>query len=322
MDSRHTRTAFLLAFGLSIAPAVAADNERNPNDPYEPYNRAMHAFNNQADRYIMQPVARTYRTVTPQPVRSAVSNFFNNLRDVVSFGSNLLRGNVENAGHDFMRVAINTTFGLGGLIDMAGYAQIPDNKNNLGDTFASWGWKNSHYLVVPFLGPSTVRDTVGSTVTTVYSPNSLINDKIFRYSSTALNAVNKREQLLDTTDAFAKMRAPDEYAYMRDFYMSLRNKQVGNKKAADNADDVNLDELLNSEAPDATNATENPSAPENHNTAPEQAAPQQSSSAEPLYPAAWEQEEADRFTALDDAEPAAIDRYIPSQAEQTVFAQP
>lgn len=238
MDTRYTRLAFLLTLSLGLS---ACANLSNENDPYEKYNRAVFRFNNTADHYVMQPVARGYRTITPKPVRSAVSNFFNNLRDVVSFGSNVLRGNVKNAGYDFMRVAVNSTFGIGGLIDVASTAGMPNNKNHLGDTFASWGWKNSHYFVVPFLGPSTVRDTVGNTITTVYSPNNLlIHDRIFRYSSTGLNAVNRREQLLDATDALEEMKAPDSYAYMRDLYMGIRNKQTGNinTQSEDNIDDL------------------------------------------------------------------------------------
>nr|UOP04066.1 VacJ family lipoprotein [Conchiformibius kuhniae] len=143
------RLAVLLVWCCAVSAAHAAETA----DPYERYNRAMFRFNEAADRYVMQPVARTYQKVAPQPVRSAVGNFFDNLRDIVSFGSNVLRGNVEKASTDFMRVSVNTTFGLGGLINIADAAKMPNNKNNLGDTFASWGWKNSHYLVMPLTVP-------------------------------------------------------------------------------------------------------------------------------------------------------------------------
>ena len=132
-------------------------------DRYERYNRFMFKVNDKADRYVLAPVARGYRKVTPAPVRGGVRNFFNNLRDVVSFGSNVLRLDAKRASEDFMRVAVNTTFGLGGLINIADAGGIPDNKNTLGDTFASWGWKNSHYFVYPITGPSTLRDSVGNT---------------------------------------------------------------------------------------------------------------------------------------------------------------
>lgn len=158
--------ASLLLIGLFAAqPAFA---ERNPADPYEPYNRAVSKFNDKADQYVMAPVARGYRKITPQPVRTGVSNFFNNLRDVVSFGSNVLRLDIKRASEDLVRVGLNSTFGLGGLIDVAGAGGVPNNKNSLGDTMASWGWKNSNYFVVPLMGPSTVRDTLGTAVTVAY----------------------------------------------------------------------------------------------------------------------------------------------------------
>lgn len=207
----------------SLVTPVWADNT---NDPYERYNRAMFKFNDKADQYVMQPVARTYRKITPKPARTAVRNFFDNLRDVKSFGSNVLRGNVKNAGYDFMRVAVNTTFGLGGLINIADAAGMQNNKNTLGDTFASWGWENSNYLIVPLVGPTTVRDGVGSAITTVYGPTTLIHDKPLRYSLTGVDAVDGREKLLDVTDSLDEM-AIDKYIVTRDTYIALRNKSLG-----------------------------------------------------------------------------------------------
>lgn len=128
MDKRLSQTLLLALILGATAPALAD----NTQDPYERYNRAMFTFNDKADQYVMSPVARGYRKVTPKPVRTAFSNFFNNLRDVNSLGSNVLRGNVKNATYDFMRVAVNTTFGIGGLIDVASAAGMPNNKNTLG----------------------------------------------------------------------------------------------------------------------------------------------------------------------------------------------
>ena len=156
----NKRTAAIVA--LALAASTSAWAESNPADPYEGYNRFMFKVNDTADRYVLTPVVRGYRAVTPSPVRTGVSNFYNNLRDVVSFGSNILRLDIKRASEDLVRVGINTTFGLGGLIDIAGAGEMPNNKNTLGDTFASWGWKNSNYFVYPLKGPSTVRDSVGT----------------------------------------------------------------------------------------------------------------------------------------------------------------
>lgn len=223
--------SLLLSVAFLASPAVQADNTR---DPYQSYNRVMFKFNDTADRYVMAPVARAYRKVTPQPARTAIGNFFNNLRDVTSFGSNVLRGNVKNAGYDFMRVAVNTTFGLGGLIDIASAAGMPNNKNTLGDTFASWGWKDSNYFVMPLVGPTTVRDALGSAVTTVYSvERPLFNENVVRYSLAGVNAVDRRERLLDATDALEDM-ALDKYTAMRDTYIGIRNRQLGIESENDN----------------------------------------------------------------------------------------
>lgn len=232
----------------------------NPNDPYESYNRSMFQFNDKADQYVMQPVARGYRKITPKPVRKAVTNFTDNLRDVVSLGSNILRGNVAKAGTDFMRVAVNTTFGLGGLINIADEAGMPNNKNTLGDTFASWGWKKSHYFVYPLLGPSTVRDSVANTITGVYSPDrAIFTQTAGRVTATAVKAVNQREQFLDVTDRLEKLAdGMDKYAYTRDFYMSIRASQVngGLPQGLDSDDDI--DQLVPPEKPvsDETSVSE------------------------------------------------------------------
>ncbi|QMT31336.1 MlaA family lipoprotein [Alysiella filiformis] len=262
---RHTQIILALAAIGLVNPALA---ERNPHDPYERYNRAMYRFNDKADRHVFQPVARTYRKITPQPVRTATRNFMNNLRDVVSFGSNMLRGDLEKAGTDFMRVSLNSTFGLGGLINWADAAGMPDNKNHLGDTFATWGWKNSHYFVYPFTGPSTVRDSLGSTITTVASPNKfIIHDTAARYSVSALNAVDTRANLLDATDSINDA-ALDKYAYTRDIYLAYRNKQVGNTQAQA---EENIDDLFNETDEQATQQQQQPenTSPPKPNTQPE-----------------------------------------------------
>ena len=126
-----------------------------------------------------------------------------------------------------MRVAINTTFGLGGLIDIAGEAQMPNNKNTLGDTFASWGWKNSNYVVLPFLGPTTVRDALGTGIHTAYSINGVVMPKdAVRYPAAVVDGIDQRERLLDATDTLEEVSL-DKYTMMRDTYIAMRNKQLG-----------------------------------------------------------------------------------------------
>lgn len=275
----NTPKAFLLTVCLAAAPMVNAADKSV--DPYEPYNRVMFKFNDTADRYVLAPVARGYRKITPQPIRTGVSNFFNNLRDVVSFGSNLLRLDIKRASEDFIRVGVNTTFGLGGLINIADAGGIPNNKNTLGDTFASWGWKNSNYFVYPLLGPSTVRDSLGETILMAYPVDNPLfkNSTAARYSVKALRAVNTREGLLDLTDGLDQA-ALDRYSYMRDMYMRLRTQQVGG--TLPNAEEnINIDDLVNEEAGNSPSA---PPAPASQLTPTSEAVPALAATVEPPEP--------------------------------------
>lgn len=248
---KKTTASLLFLIGLTSTPAFA---ENNPADPYEGYNRAVFKFNDKADQYVLAPVARGYRKITPKPVRTGVSNFFNNLRDVVSFGSNVLRLDVKRASEDLVRVGINTTFGLGGLIDVAGAGGVPDNKNTLGDTFATWGWKNSNYFVVPLFGPSTVRDTIGNAVTTVYPvKNAVFHTRAGRWGTIGLQAINTRKELLDLTDSL-EGAAIDKYSYTRDLYMKVRSRQTGGTLPQGEDDNIDIDELVDSDLPVETGA--------------------------------------------------------------------
>ncbi len=188
----NKRTAAIVA--LALAASTSAWAESNPADPYEGYNRFMFKVNDTADRYVLTPVARGYRAVTPSPVRTGVSNFYNNTARCGQLRQQYLRLDIKRASEDLVRVGMNTTFGLGGLIDIAGAGEMPNNKNTLGDTFASWGWKNSNYFVYPLTGPSTVRDSVGTTIVAAYPPdNTIFHSTAVRVGSKAINAVNTRE---------------------------------------------------------------------------------------------------------------------------------
>ena len=230
---------------IAAALLLAGCASTNPQDPYEPYNRAMYTVNDKLDRAVVKPVAEGYRKVTPSPVRTAVGNFFDNLRDVYSFASNTLRAEPEKSLNDLMRVVMNTTFGLGGLIDIATPAGLKNNKDSLGDTFASWGWQQSNYLVLPFFGPSTVRDGSGLAIgLAAPSPQQLI------YSNTreavalwSLYGVSTRERLLGLEEVVDEV-ALDPYIFTRDAFMQMRAKQLGVTLPKQDDDDVDIDELV------------------------------------------------------------------------------
>jgi phospholipid-binding lipoprotein MlaA len=240
----------LLAGGCATHPS-------NPQDPLEPMNRKIYAFNDTLDRAVAKPIAKGYRAVTPQPVRTGVSNFFDNILDAYSFVNDVLSVQPVKAMNDLMRVAINSTFGVFGLVDFATPMGLQSNKTSLGDTFARWGWKDSDYLVLPLLGPSTIRDGIG-TVTTVYvSPDRRLIYKNPATANTAwgLELIDKRQRLLEVTDALDEA-ALDPYSYSRDAYLQLRAAQIHGVRAdasaptdiAPSNDDMDIDQLV---APDA-----------------------------------------------------------------------
>lgn len=241
------RYLFLAVLPALAACATTAEN-RVAYDPYEPYNRAVFAFNDKLDSAILVPTAKAYNKVVPAPARSGVSNFFNNLRDVVSLGSNLLRLDIEKASADLSRIGINIVFGLGGLIDIAGEAQMPNNKNTLGDTFATWGWKNSNYFILPFSAPSTVRDSFGDVaLLAVPVEGALLQDShdAVLVGVTALKYIDKRAKVVGLTDAL-EGAAPDRYAYVRDLYMNLRTRQTGGTlpETQQDGDSFDIDDLV------------------------------------------------------------------------------
>lgn len=242
----------LLAAGCATHPS-------NPQDPFEPMNRKIYAFNDTMDRAIAKPVARGYRAVTPQPVRTGVSNFFDNILDAYSFVNDVLGLQPVKAMNDLMRFAVNSTFGVLGLVDFATPMGLQSNKTSLGDTFARWGWKNSNYLVLPVLGPSTFRDGLGTITTAYVSPDRRI---IYKEPATAniawgLALVDKRQRLLEVTDAIDEA-ALDPYSYSRDAYLQLRAAQIGGVRTDASApaaatiksdDDVDIDQLVAPDAP-------------------------------------------------------------------------
>ena len=255
MDNGMKKQLCVAVLAVAVVSPVWADGAYQ--DPYQGYNRFMFRVNDTLDRHVMVPVAKGYRKVTPSPVRTGVRNFFNNLRDVVSFGSNVLRLDIEKASTDLVRVGINSTFGLGGLIDIAGAGQMPNNKNTLGDTFASWGWKNSNYFVYPLTGPSTVRDSIGNTILYAYPVQKVVfTEPVARYGAVVLSGVDRREAVLDLTDSLDDA-ALDRYAYVRDIYMDMRNRQVGNTQAS-SVEDIDIDSLVPAEndASDDTSAAD------------------------------------------------------------------
>jgi phospholipid-binding lipoprotein MlaA len=221
--------ALLLALslvGCASVPAGGSSAATNPMDPWESWNRKVFAFNDALDDAVVKPVAEGYKKVVPQAVRTGVTNVFGNLADVWSTVNQLLQGKVKLGFEMGARVLANTFFGFGGLFDPATEMGLTRRSEDFGQTLGQWGLAAGPYLVLPLLGPSTVRDTGGWVVDRVVAaPSRLPETDAGRYSLTALQLIDTRTNLLATTKLLGEV-ALDRYSFVRDAYLSRRLDQV------------------------------------------------------------------------------------------------
>lgn len=216
----------------------------NPNDPYEAYNRQIFAANMAMDKYALRPITVGY-TYVPDPIRGAISNFYTNLRDFVSLGNDILQLDGMNTMQTTMRIALNTTFGLLGLIDVASSLGLPEYKNTFGNTLKRWGWTDSSYFLVPFLGPGTVRDQLGIVPDVYFNPLFwVINDPWVSWSIFAVNLLDSRSKYLDQDQLLEQTLDP--YATLRDLYLQKNGAYKYPTESADKRNDgaEEIDELI------------------------------------------------------------------------------
>ncbi|VVE19208.1 MlaA family lipoprotein [Pandoraea terrigena] len=234
------RTSAVLAAGAMALAGCATVTNPSPADPIEGFNRSMYTFNDTLDKTVMTPVAKGYRFAVPQPARDMVTNFFSNVGDVYNFANNLLQLEVTAAAQDLMRLTINTFLGVGGLVDFATPAGLPKHSQDFGVTLGKWGLPDGPYLVLPVLGPSTVRDTVGMAGNMFIDPTSYINPNWVSYSIYGVRIVNTRANLLDASNLL-EAAALDPYSFTRDAYLA-RRKYLINGGASGNAALPNYEE--------------------------------------------------------------------------------
>lgn len=200
----------------------ASPGTRTVHDPLEPMNRAVFKFNEKADQYVAKPVARTYETIVPQPVRTGIKNFFNNLDDVVVVVNDLLQLKFRNASRDGVRIVANTLFGGLGLVDVAGMRGITKRHEDFGQTLGYWGVPSGPFLMLPFLGPSNFRDGPAMYIDGVaIDPVWHYRNVALRNTAAGLRLVDQRAQLLSTEKVF-EQAAVDRYAFLRDAYAQRR----------------------------------------------------------------------------------------------------
>ena len=186
----------------------------------------MFSFNDKVDMAVIKPVATVYRDVTPSPIRTGVTNFFGNVSDAWSAVNNALQAKPEFALDSLFRVTVNTLFGLGGVLDVAGEARIPKHTEDFGQTLGHWGVPAGPYLVLPILGPSTVRDTAALIVDTQGDAISAASNVAARNTLTATRAVNIRARLLDAGDLLDEASL-DKYSFAREIHLQRRRSLVG-----------------------------------------------------------------------------------------------
>ena len=216
--------AVLFAAVLALSACASGPNA-NPQDPLEPFNRNMHRFNATVDDMVLRPVATVYSQVTPDLVRTGVNNFFENIRDVWSFVNAALQLRPREASENFMRFNVNTVFGLFGVLDVASEMGIERTRLDFGQTLGRWGVPPGPYLVLPLLGPSSLRDAAGFSIEARGDLIQGLEPVSMRNSLITLRAVETRANLLRATSMLAGA-ALDPYSFTRDVYLRRRASQI------------------------------------------------------------------------------------------------
>lgn len=223
MTGSHCARILLLAF-LILATTACSSHAVQPTDPvrdpWESYNRKVHSFNMGFDRYLLKPVAKGYDTIMPDAPQRGVRNFFRNLSYPVTFLNLLLQGKGEAAMNATGRFLVNTLFGLGGFFDVASKGGLEVYDEDMGQTLAVWGWEDSRYVVMPFLGPYTVRDLLGRSFYGYFHPISYMIREHDAYYLIAIDLVTLRAELLSFDSQLEN--AADPYVLIRDVYLQNR----------------------------------------------------------------------------------------------------
>jgi phospholipid-binding lipoprotein MlaA len=223
-----------LPIASSLFLSACITKGTNPADPYECINRQTFKFNEIFDTFILKPPAKLYRAVLPPLVRAGVNNFYNNINMIPTVVNDMLQGEWNYAIKDVGRFVINTTVGVGGIFDVATrFKELPPRSNDLGLTFAKWGDKNSPYIVIPFLGPSTIRDGMGYMFNYFLTPYPYLKSDTLIWSLLIVRYVDLRSQMLENDNLIAE--SMDKYSFLRDAYLQHRNFLITGEQTDDGA---------------------------------------------------------------------------------------
>jgi phospholipid-binding lipoprotein MlaA len=218
--------ALLAAALLALASGCATVNgPPHPQDPWERYNRAAYEFNDSLDRAVLKPVAQTYAQAVPAFAQEGVTNFFENLQDIGTGLNNLLQGKVAEGASDLARFAVNSVVGIAGLWDVASPMGLEKHSEDFGQTLGVWGVPSGPYFIIPFLGPSTLRDAPARYVDPSFAYNRGIDDMALRNSLYGLDIVRTRAGLLKV-EKIVDEAALDRYSFTRDAWLQRRRHLV------------------------------------------------------------------------------------------------
>ena len=229
----------LVLGGCSTLSALDDPNKHKSPDPFENVNRSIFAFNSAADKKVLRPVAKTYSNVVPRRARIGVKNFFSNLREPLNLVNNLLQGKGNSALTSGYRFVVNSTIGVLGFIDIAKLQKIEVRREDFGQTLASWGVKPGPYIQIPLLGPSNLRDGLGSLASNaVYFPNRIVtDDRAGRVGLSILNGISQRSMFLTGDQALQEQIDP--YLFTKTVFEDIRIKAIydGSPPGVDDIDD-------------------------------------------------------------------------------------
>lgn len=237
--SAHERSMAVAATDTATPAASTGDDDFaeweqdtgvEVSDPLETVNRGVFWFNEQADRFVIKPVAKGYDWLLPKPVKRGVSNVFDNLFTPVVAVSDLMQGNFQESAEDVGRFVVNSTVGVVGIFDVATGWGLEKRREDIGQAFGAWGIGSGPYLVLPILGPSNVRDGVGLVGNYFLSPQNYIEDDETRWGVVLLGGIDTRYRLLDAS-AVLEQAALDRYAFVRSSYAQHRQNLIENKDA-------------------------------------------------------------------------------------------
>jgi len=236
-----TLSRCILVALLAFVPALpwAEDEGKSSNvDPWEPFNRKVYAFNDTLDSWVLKPVAQGYQYVMPDVAQKGVTNFILNVYEFNSFFNSLLQGEFAGAARAGSRLLINTTLGLLGLVDVATPMGIEPFRSDFGQTLAVWGVDSGPFVMIPVIGPRTVRSTVGYFGDTYSSIPYLLNDNNWAWTFWTVEVVDYRARLLDAEDLISG----DRYIFLRDAYLQRREAFVKRGKVQDSFSDFEKDD--------------------------------------------------------------------------------